>query len=254
MSGSHSHPLHYHGHGHLHRMAPHLKLIGLVVFVIAVVSTPRQQVWAFSVYALLVMVIAVLSDVPGRFLLSRMMVVAPFILASLLLPVLGGPPRLAVGPLSLSIDGLWGAWNVVAKASIGVAASVVFASTTEPVRAIAALDRLRLPAPLTSIAGFMLRYLDLTVADVSRSITAMRARGLEPRWWPQGRLLASLAGTMFVRAYERGERIHGAMIARGYQGHMPRAPGAKPTWSGWLGALLPGATAVVVATWALVAR
>ena len=235
-------------------MAPHLKLVGLVTFVIAVVSTPRQQVWAFPVYALLVMVVAVRSGVPGRFLLSRMMVGAPFVLASLLLPLLGRPPQIALGPLLLSVEGLWGAWNVLAKATVGVAASVVFAATTEPVRAIAALDRLRLPAPLTSVAGFMLRYLDLTVADVGRSITAMQARGLEPRWWPQGRLLASLAGTMFVRAYERGERIHSAMIARGFEGHMPRAPGAKPRMAHWVGALLPGAAAVVVATWALVAR
>jgi cobalt/nickel transport system permease protein len=49
----------------------------------------------------------------------------------------------------------------------------------------------------------------------------MASRGYDPRWISQARPIASSAGALFVRSYERGERVHAAMLARGYTGEMP---------------------------------
>ena len=84
------------------------------------------------------------------------------------------------------------------------------------------LERLRMPALLVQIMGFMIRYLDVVTADLGRMITAMRSRGVDPRaprHWPA---LARTLGALFVRSYERGERVHLAMLSRGYDGSMPR--------------------------------
>ena len=69
--------------------------------------------------------------------------------------------------------------------------------------------------------GFMIRYLDVVTADLGRMLTAMRSRGVDPRsprHWPA---LARTLGALFVRSYERGERVHLAMLSRGYTGRMP---------------------------------
>ncbi len=57
---------------------------------------------------------------------------------------------------------------------------------------------------------------------------------------------------MFIRSYERGERVFFAMTSRGYQGHMPRFSRAKANVRSWVQALaLPGLAVVVAAASAL---
>lgn len=64
------------------------------------------------------------------------------------------------------------------------------------------------------------------------------------------RPLAAAAGTMFIRSYERGERVHAAMLSRGYTGEMPDPARRSAPLSHWLAAgALPlwGAAAAVAA-------
>ena len=83
------------------------------------------------------------------------------------------------------------------------------------------MGRLRVPSVLTAIASFMIRYLEVVAAEMGRMRTAMTARGYDPRWLAQTRPIAASAGALFVRSYERGERVHSAMLARGFDGTMP---------------------------------
>ncbi|MDH4306533.1 MAG: cobalt ECF transporter T component CbiQ, partial [Acidimicrobiia bacterium] len=66
MSGSHVHALTVHGHSPLHRLPARVKLVALGLFVVAVVATPRHQLWAFAVYALLVTMVLV-AELPAKF-------------------------------------------------------------------------------------------------------------------------------------------------------------------------------------------
>ncbi len=69
--------------------------------------------------------------------------------------------------------------------------------------------------------GFMVRYLDVVTGEMARMMTAMRSRGYDPRsprHWPT---LARTLGALFIRSYERGERVHLAMLSRGYDGALP---------------------------------
>ena len=61
---------------------------------------------------------------------QRLVIEVPFLLFAVLLPIVGREPRVDVLGVSLSEAGLWAAWNIVIKGTIGVAATVVLASTT----------------------------------------------------------------------------------------------------------------------------
>ncbi len=246
MSAGHAHALYLHGDSRLHRLAPEVKLAALVLFVVAVVITPRHQVWAFGAYALICLVIAAIAGVPGPFLLKRLAVTIPFLLFAALLPFIGGGEQ--VEALGLSRSGLWAAWNIAAKALLGATASVVMAATTPVPEILAGLDRLHTPAPITAIAGFMVRYLDVVGGELRRMRMALAARGYDPRWWGQARVLAATAGTLFVRSYERGERVYRAMAARGYSGRMPRLGTGRPGPADWALGALP-----VIAAWTIAA-
>ena len=119
--------------------------------------------------------------------------------------------------------GLWAAFGIVVKGSLGVLATVVLASTTSIPDILSGLERLRVPPVLVAITAFMIRYGDVVTDDLRRMRIARESRADDPRWIWQARAVASTAGTLFVRSYERGERVHQAMLARGYVGSMPRS-------------------------------
>jgi cobalt/nickel transport system permease protein len=251
------------GHGHrglhlprpspVHRLAPQCKVAASLLFTLAVVSMPREAFWAYGCAALVLVVVARLAQVPLRFVARRLVIELPFVAFAVFLPLLGHGERVEVLGLPLSVAGLWGAWNILVKGTIGVAASVLLAATTSVPELLVGLDRLRVPRAFTAIAGFMVRYADVVADELRRMQVARASRGHEARSLGQWRVLAASAGALFVRAYERGERAHLAMLSRGYTGTMPPLGGGVPSAVGrdWAVALVAPAlaAALAVAAW-----
>ena len=252
MGAGHVHALYVHGHGRVHRLAPQAKLVSLFGFVLAVVCTPRDAFWAFGAYLAIVAGASIAADLSPALVLRRLAIELPFLAFALFLPFIGQGEQVDVGPLTLSVAGLWGMWSILAKGTLAVAASTVITATTSVPEIIVGLDRLRMPRAVTGIAGFMVRYLDLTVAEARRMSIARQARGHDPRWIWQARATASSAGVLFIRSFERGERVHLAMVSRGYDGSMPRADltggdGDRPVGAAtWLLTLVPALLAATV--------
>ena len=221
MGAGHGHRLHFHGHSAVHRAPAHLKIVALLAFVLVVVATPREWFGVYAVHLGLLLGVIRVARVPLGYLAPRMVVELPFVVFALLMPFVATGPRADVLGLSLSEPGLLAGWALLAKGTLGVLASLTLAATTEPADVLRGLRRLRLPSLLVEIMGFMVRYLDVVTADLGRMLTAMRSRGVDPRsprHWP---VLARSLGSLFIRAYERGERVHLAMVSRGYTGELP---------------------------------
>jgi cobalt/nickel transport system permease protein len=221
MGGPHGHKLHFHGHSAVHRAPAHLKLLALVGFVLVVVATPKDWWPAYAAYLAVIVGVVAVSKVPPAYLLKRMVVEVPFVAFAVLLPFVAQGPRTEVLGISLSESGLESAGALLAKGTLGVLASLTLAATTEPQELLAGLERLHLPQLLVQIMGFMVRYLDVVTTEMQRMKVARESRGFtarNPRHWP---VLARSAGALFIRSYERGERVHLAMLSRGYTGRMP---------------------------------
>ena len=123
--------------------------------------------------------------------------------------------------VSVSQQGLEAGIALLIKGTLGVFASLTLAATTEPQALLAGLERLHLPQQLVQIMAFMVRYLDVVTGEMQRMKVARESRGFtarNPKHWP---VLARSAGALFIRSYERGERVHLAMLSRGYTGTMP---------------------------------
>ncbi|CAA9397598.1 MAG: Transmembrane component NikQ of energizing module of nickel ECF transporter [uncultured Nocardioides sp.] len=222
MGAGHGHRLHFHGHSPLHRAPAHLKVLGLLGFMLVVVATPRQAYGVFVAEALVLLGAVAVSRVPLTYLLPRMVVEVPFALFAVLVPFISHGPRTEVLGVTVSEPGLVAGTALLVKGTIGVLASLTLAATTEPQDLLRGLQRLRTPDLLVQIMGFMVRYLDVVTAEMARMTVAMRSRGCDPRsprHWP---VLARSLGALFIRSYERGERVHLAMLSRGYDGRLPR--------------------------------
>ena len=239
--------LHVDADSPLHRLPPQCKVAATGLFVVAVVATPREAWWAFVVDLAVLVGLAVLGRVPLGVVARRLVLEAPFLAFAALLPFVAEGPRVDVGPLSLSESGLWGAWNVVAKGTLGAFAAVLLVSTTELPSILRGLERLHVPRAFTTVAGFMVRYADVVSGEMHRMSVARQSRGHDPRWLWQARAVASSAGALFVRSYERGERVYLAMVARGYDGTVPVLHDDSAPPGRWAAALVAPAIAAAVA-------
>ncbi|WCO68276.1 cobalt ECF transporter T component CbiQ [Iamia majanohamensis] len=246
MGGGHAHPsgLHHPGDSVLHRLPAEAKVLAVLATILAIVATPREAFWAFGLYLLLLVAIAVAARLPLRFIGRRIRIEVPFLAFALFLPIVGTDPRVDVLGVPLSEAGLWAGWNIAAKGTLGVLAAILLSASTPVVELLRGLERLRVPRVLVAIAGFMVRYLDVVTGEAGRMRVARISRGDDPRWIWQARATAATAGTLFIRSYERGERVHLAMLARGYTGSMPEVHHHHPSAGAWWTAALLPALAV----------
>jgi cobalt/nickel transport system permease protein len=228
----------------LHRAPAECKVLATSLFVVAVALVPRGAVvWPYAVDAALLAGVAVAARTPLSLLARRLVIEVPFVLFVLVLPFAAASFR----------DGLWLAFGILAKATLAVLATGVLAWTTPAPDILRGAERLRVPRTLIAIAGFALRYLQVLLDELRRMRLARVQRGDDPRWLWQARGTGRTVGALVVRTFERGERVHVAMLARGYDGRMPAldlSPAASPlAWAGAAGfAALPW---VVTVGWRL---
>jgi cobalt/nickel transport system permease protein len=244
VGAGHAHPLYLDHNSAVHRLPPEAKIVATVLFTIVVVVTPREDFLAFAGYAVLIAAVAAAARIRPGWLVKRATIELPFVLLAVALPFAGHGERITWLGMSLSVDGLYGAFNIVAKGTLGVLASLLLAGSTTMRDLILGLDRLRVPTVFTQIATFMLRYLDILVDDARRMRIARLSRGYDPRFLWQVKAFAVSIGALFLRAFERGERVYLAMLSRGYTGRLPRPehePASARQWA--VSALLPVAAA-----------
>lgn len=223
MSGAHGHRLHYHAHSPIHRAPAHRKVLALLGFMLLVVATPHGWWPAYVGFSVVLAAVVAASRVPPSYLARRMVVEIPFVVFALVLPFVATGPRTEVLGLSLSESGLSAAGALLVTVTLGVVAGLTLAATTEPHELLTGLTRLRVPSLLVQIMGFMIRYLEVVGGELHRMRLAREARGFSasnPRHWP---VLARCFGALFIRSFERGERVHLAMLSRGYTGKLPDA-------------------------------
>ena len=203
-------------------MPAHLKVLALIGFMLVVVATPREWFAAYAFFLAVLVTVGAVARVRPGWVLKRMVVETPFVIFALLMPFIAHGPRVEVLGLSLSESGLLSAWGLLVKGTLGVIAGLLLAATTTPQELVHGLERLRLPQQLVQIMAFMVRYLEVVTDEMRRMAVARASRGFEARnalHWP---VLARSVGALFIRSFERGERVHLAMVSRGYTGRMPR--------------------------------
>jgi cobalt/nickel transport system permease protein len=188
-----------------------LKLVTTLAFIVLVVVTPVGWWRPLAAEALALAFVIGLSGVPPRALLARWL--GFFVLVGFL--------ALMVAPAHPQRDEL-GIWvvlaTILAQNSLAFLATLVLVNVTPFHKLLAALRRLGMPRVLVATLQFMYRYLHVLADELDRMLKARRSRTFRRAGRLDWGLLTGLIGVLFVRAFERGERVHAAMIARGWDG------------------------------------
>jgi cobalt/nickel transport system permease protein len=236
----------------VHRLPAQCKVAATGLFVLAAASAPREALWVYALDGALLLAVAAVARVPPLTLLRRLTVEIPFLAFVVLLPFAASGPRVAVLGIPVSRLGALAALAIACKATIGLLATSVLAATTPLPDIIEGLERLRVPRVFTAVAAFTVRYAEVLAGDLRRMRVARLCRGGDARWLWQARDVAVTAAALLVRSYERGERVHLAMVSRGFTGlapaGLPERPAGAVAWAAAL-ALPAAAGAATLAAW-----
>ena len=223
----------------IHRADPRLKLVLAVAAILGITLLP---VGAFVAFAMVWLVLVVASSAarlgPLR-LVRGSWVVLPFVLVALpLLFTRPGEPLVAfdLGPLSLTVTdaGVRDVLTIMLKSWLSVQVVLLLAYTTPFPTLIDALRSLRVPVIIVSIVSFMYRYLAVLGDEAGRMNRARTARSASPDGRAGGsiawraRVTGAMVGSLFIRSYERSERVYAAMLARGFEGTLKGAEMPRP--------------------------
>jgi cobalt/nickel transport system permease protein len=108
--------------------------------------------------------------------------------------------------------------SILLRFVLTVSAALAVIAGTGMTALCAGLAALGTPRVFTAQLLFLWRYTFVLGGEGARMATAREARG--GRGSPTLAVYGSLAGHLLLRAFERAERIHRAMLARGFDGEM----------------------------------
>jgi len=248
----------------IHRLDPRVKIVITVLFIISNVLLPDGAWLAFACSWLFLLVLSRLAHLDFKFIITRSLVALPFALAAItaVFSIPGDPVfALKVGPWTLVATnaGVVRFASIMVRSWVSIQMAIILTATTQFPDLIHALRHLKVPDILVSTVSFMYRYLFVLSDETLRLLRAREARSARMTMksktggsiiW-RAKVAGNMAGQLFLRSYERSERVYNAMLARGYYGTLLTLNPHVMTDRDWLWGVL---ALVVIAAIQIVSR
>lgn len=222
----------------VHALDARVKFSLAVGFILATALIPPGAWAAYVLLLALVLSVEVLSELGVGYVLKRAALALPFVLAALpVMFTLAGDPllQIRIGPWKpiLTVQGVERFLSIAIKSWLSVQMAIMLAAATPFPDLLAAMRALHIPRLLVAIIGLMWRYLFVLVDEALRLMRARAARsghadtpglraGGSLTW--RARVTGGMAGNLFLRSFDRADRIYAAMLARGYDGEIRLLP------------------------------
>lgn len=217
----------------------------VIAFILSVSLLPVGSFAALGIAWATLVLVSVIARVGPVTMVRGSFVALPFVVAAFpLLFTKDGDPIGTVDfglfSLTLSGEGIRTVLTIVLKSWVSVQAAALLIFTTQFHDLLEGLARLRLPRLMVSIVSLMYRYLAVLLGEAQRMMRARSSRQATPpgvkrppvTW--QARVVGNMVGSLFIRSYERSERVYLAMQSRGYTGrvrHLHDKPLPMPQWA-----------------------
>ncbi len=206
----------------INRRDPRIKVIVFFLFILVILSTRPELVLVFATYAILIFVLILLSKIPIEFVIKRSLTIIPFVLMiAIFTPFLknGDTAKVyTIGKFNINYDGLIVFWNILIKSYLSVLCMILMTASTRFSDLLKAFEKLKVPKLIVILLSFTYRYIFVFQDELQSMIRAKEARSYRRKRWLNFKILASMIGVLFIRAYERGERVYYAMLSRGFDG------------------------------------
>jgi cobalt/nickel transport system permease protein len=210
----------------IHRLDARAKIIAFLALIVITVSTPPDAWTAFLGYGAFLAVMAAASRLPLGHVLRRAWIIVPFVvMVAIFIPFMktggaGGGYSFGIGSPGVQRSGLMIFWNLLVKSGVAIFSAILLSSTTPFPSLMRGFERLKAPRVLVMLASFAYRYIFVLVDEAERMERARDSRGYGGRWLWHAKVIGQMIGTLFLRSYERSERVYVAMVSRGFDGRI----------------------------------
>jgi len=203
----------------IHRLDPRAKVLTTLVFIVCVVSFGRYEVAALIPFFLYPVTLLALAGLPPGYISRKVAVLIPFaVVVGMFNPLFDRQVVLQFGALEV-----WGGWvsclSIIVRAMLTAAAAIVLVAVTGFPAICEALERLGMPRAFAVQLLFLYRYIFVLTDEGGRVARARQLRACGSRGLGL-RHFGPLLGHLLLRTWERAERIHMAMLARGFTGEV----------------------------------
>lgn len=211
----------------LENLDPRAKIVSFLVIIFCMILTPISRFKDFGFYFLLILAITFTSTVTLKHVFKRVMVVIPFVIfIAVFVPFLKEGTvywslKIGYWELDITYEGIMTFLNIIVKSSLSIFLLVVASSTTPFADFLKGLDLLRIPRLMIMLMSFLYRYLFVLLDEARRLMRARSLRYFGSRYREQFRVIGYMIGVLFIRTFERAERIYSAMVVRGFHGEIP---------------------------------
>ncbi len=212
---------HREGNSFVHQADPRLKFIILFVYIFIVVLIPYRERHLFLYLGLIPLLMALGSGISLFHFFGKLSRLYPMVfLISFLLPFFpaNSDRVFHLWVLNIYEHGLQKFFMINVKSVLAMFMSVIITSTTDFNMLLKGMEKLRLPRMMIVILSFMYRFIFLLIDETERMWMAYQSRYIHLPLMHRIKFLARQIGVLFIRTYERGERVYQAMDARGFQG------------------------------------
>lgn len=205
------------GDSAIHRLDPRAKVFVTLAYIVTVVSFGRYEVSALLPFAVFPLAMVAASGIPQTAVLRKLLVVLPFAaLVGLFNPLFDREPLLTLG--SLAVSGGWVSFlSIILRTALTVGAAVVLVAVTGFTGVCLALQRFGVPQAFVVQLLFLYRYIFVLADEGIRMTRARELRSFAGRGMGV-KAFGALVGSLLLRTWDRAERIHMAMLSRGFRG------------------------------------
>jgi cobalt/nickel transport system permease protein len=203
-----------------HSLMPKTRLLCVLLLILAIGLTPNGSWLAWGIYSIGILIVLLMSQLSYATLVRRLAIEFSFVGVVLVGTLFrgGGQVLWQWGLLTITTNGLTVLGSVSAKAFLSLLLLNLLTLTTPVPALLQALAALKMPPLLVAILSSMYRYLAVLTEEFSAMRRAALSRNLmNSRRW-QRLIVGNMFGSLFIRTLERGERVHQAMLSRGYTG------------------------------------
>jgi len=216
----------------IHHLDPRVKVVLTVAFIFSNAILPDGSWLAFCVSWLVVLSINDLANLGLGYSFKRSYVILPFVVVAVtaIFSPLGEPlVEWNIGFITLvpTDFGVIRFVSILIRSWLSVQMAILLVASTQFPSLIHAFEHLRVPRVLTTIVAFLYRYLFVLTNEALRLMRAREARSASFPGLKKGgklvwqiKVVGSMVGQLFLRSYERSDRIYNAMLSRGYSGHL----------------------------------
>jgi cobalt/nickel transport system permease protein len=236
------------GNTYLHYLDPRAKVLVTAVFIISVVSFGKYQVSALVPFVLFPALMMAQGNIPFSVILRKALFVLPFAMAiGIFNPILDRDVLLKLGTLEISAGWISCA-SIVVRSLLTVAAAIALVAVTGFPSVCWALERFGMPRTFAMQLLFLYRYLFVLVEEGRNASRARELRSVGKGGMGMA-TFGSLVGHLLLRTWERAERIHMAMLARGFTGEFHARREFRFAGKDWLFLLGWSALFIIMRYW-----